>query len=82
MIFKTLDWGMSLESISGRDINGDGEPDLVFVGYSGGAHCCWTYWIVSLGGRPGLIKKTAGGAPSKAHLINPHPTSFEPRIQL
>ncbi|MGA8012084.1 MAG: hypothetical protein WB949_06640 [Candidatus Acidiferrales bacterium] len=57
LIFKTLDWGMSLESISGRDINGDGEPDLVFVGYSGGAHCCWTYWIVSLGGRPGLIKK-------------------------
>ena len=57
IVFRTSDWDISLESISGKDVNGDGQPDIVFVGYSGGAHCCWTYWIVSLGTQPGLIKK-------------------------
>lgn len=33
----------------GKDITGDGIPDLVVEGYSGGAHCCFTYFIFSLG---------------------------------
>src|SRR6266487_5033621 len=40
-----------------RDVNGDGIPDVVLEAYSGGAHCCWTYYIISLGSKPGLIKK-------------------------
>jgi hypothetical protein len=43
--------------VSGKDVNGDGQPDAVFEAYGGGAHCCWTYWIVSLGDSPGLIRE-------------------------
>jgi len=43
--------------LNDRDVNGDGIPDLVLEAYSGGAHCCWTYYFVSLGSQPGLIAK-------------------------
>ncbi|HMC31683.1 MAG TPA: hypothetical protein VKL99_12675 [Candidatus Angelobacter sp.] len=33
----------------------NGSPDLVLEGYSGAAHCCWTYHIISLGAEPGLL---------------------------
>ena len=33
----------------GKDINGDGIPDLVVEEFSGGAHCCSSYLIFSLG---------------------------------
>ncbi len=56
-VFQAVDHAISIDDISGKDINGDGSPDAVFVGFSGGAHCCWTYWIVSLGSRPGLLKE-------------------------
>lgn len=56
-VFSEGDHGMQILPISGRDINGDGQPDAVIEGYSGGVHCCWTYWIVSLGPSPGLLAK-------------------------
>ncbi|MBI2472075.1 MAG: hypothetical protein HYV59_12675 [Planctomycetes bacterium] len=34
---------------AGKDITGDGIPDHVVEGYSGGAHCCYSYLIFSLG---------------------------------
>jgi hypothetical protein len=42
------DWALSIDEVSGTDLNGDGKPDLVVQGYSGGAHCCYTYRIVGL----------------------------------
>ncbi len=36
---------------TGEDILGDGNLSLVLEGVSGGAHCCYTYKIVSLGQR-------------------------------
>jgi len=56
VIFSEHDWGFSIE-VAGDDVNGDGIPDVVLEAYSGGAHCCWTYYIISLGSKPGLIKK-------------------------
>ena len=56
-IFEVNERGVGIDSITGKDINGDGQPDAVLVGFSGGAHCCWTYYIVSLGQVPGLIRK-------------------------
>ncbi len=53
-LFSTADWGMTLYE-SEKDINGDGNPDLVFEAYTGGAHCCWTYWIVSPTDEPALL---------------------------
>src|SRR5262249_55005341 len=34
------------------DVNGDGVSDLIVEAYSGGAHCCWTYYVVQLGPNP------------------------------
>ena len=33
----------------GRDITGNGVPDLIVSEYSGGAHCCTTYYVLELG---------------------------------
>jgi len=57
---------MEIDPITGKDINGDGEPEAVLIDFSGGAHCCWTYDIISLGKQPGLIQK----------LYNPDTASF------
>lgn len=54
-VYETSDWGMEIDKASGRDISGNGEADAVLVSFSGGAHCCWMYHIVSLGKKPGLI---------------------------
>lgn len=52
--FLRLSIGAPLDSPSpmvapGTDVNGDGTPDLVLFGWSGGAHCCFTTWVFSLG---------------------------------
>jgi len=36
---------------AGTDITGDGQPDLVVTGYSGGANCCLNFYIFELGRR-------------------------------
>ena len=41
----------------GRDLNGDGQPDLLFSAFSGGAHCCLTYYVYSL--KPKIAKLAA-----------------------
>jgi hypothetical protein len=65
-VFQAHDHGTGILSITGRDINGDGEPEAVIEGWSGGAHCCYTYWIVSLGRNRRLI----------ARLYNEEPIQF------
>lgn len=57
VVYEQSDWGMEIDPITGKDINGDGQPDAVLVGFSGGAHCCWTYHFISLGQTPGLIRE-------------------------
>lgn len=56
VIFSEHDWGFSI-GVAGYDVNGDGIPDVVLEAYSGGAHCCWTFYVISLGSKPGLITK-------------------------
>ena len=54
VIFDVNDASFSI-AFSGRDVNG--APHLVLESYSGGAHCCWTYYILSLGSKPGMLVK-------------------------
>jgi len=54
-VYSIDEWGAGIDPVTGKDVNGDGEPEAVLVSYSGGAHCCWAYHIISLGKTPGLI---------------------------
>jgi len=40
---------------SGKDINGDGRPELIFATWSGGAHCCYQTTVYSVGKEPEKI---------------------------
>ena len=51
------DWALSINRLSGSDINGDGKPELIVQGYSGGAHCCFTYQIISLSAGLPLVRE-------------------------
>jgi hypothetical protein len=44
----------------GIDINSDGIPELVVENWSGGAHCCFTYSVFSIGKRFKKIAKIEG----------------------
>lgn len=38
-----------------RDLTGDGVPELVLADWSGGAHCCFTYYVFTLGDRFAVV---------------------------
>jgi hypothetical protein len=57
------DWGISIHQGTGWDLFGDGNPGLILEGYSGGAHCCYTYRIASLGNPPVILSPTKNEAP-------------------
>jgi hypothetical protein len=61
------EWALSVDPITGSDMNGDGAPKVVLDGYSGGVHCCYTYLVVSLGRTPKVLHTFA----------NPVPINFE-----
>ncbi len=47
-----------LRDESGNDLTGEGNPDLVFELYSGGAHCCFSTIVYDLGDSPIQVLKT------------------------
>ena len=46
------DFRILIHQGTGEDIFGSGHASVVLEGWSGGAHCCWTYSIVDLGSTP------------------------------
>jgi len=59
------DWALSVDPVSGTDVNGDGKPEIVLNGYSGGLHCCYTSYIISLDRKPQLLHLFSNSAPIK-----------------
>ncbi len=57
------DWAVSIHQGTGWDLFGDGNPGLILEGYSGGAHCCYTYKMVDLGDRPLLLPSIENQSP-------------------
>jgi hypothetical protein len=48
VLYEVNDFAVGLHDATGKDINGDGKPDVVIEASSGGARCCLQYAIVSL----------------------------------
>lgn len=48
VLYDVNDFAVGLHDATGKDINGDGKPDVVIEGSTGGARCCLQYAIVSL----------------------------------
>ncbi|MEO1192953.1 MAG: hypothetical protein AAFY02_14425 [Pseudomonadota bacterium] len=44
----------------GTDVTGDGTPDLALTGFTGGAHCCFSLQVLSLGTEVRLLADIAG----------------------
>jgi len=60
---KFDDWVVVIWKGSGKDVNHDGNPDLILLGYSGGAHCCYRYQVVSLGSRIEVLPEVKNQEP-------------------
>ena len=72
-VFVTHDHAIEILPISGEDINGDAQPEAIIEGYSGGAHCCWTYWIVSLEELPRVLVRIYNERNVSFRKIKEHP---------
>jgi hypothetical protein len=46
-------------------VNGDGKPEIILNGYSGGLHCCYTSYIISLDRKPQLLHLFSNSSPVK-----------------
>ena len=57
------DWALSINALSGSDVNGDGKPELIVQGYSGGPHCCYTYRIITLSEGLPLLREISNQVP-------------------
>ncbi|RLE29445.1 hypothetical protein DRJ27_04645 [Candidatus Acetothermia bacterium] len=49
LVFKRTGSQLHLDPLTGRDITGEGNPDVIIRGYSGGAHCCFYTIVCDLG---------------------------------
>lgn len=54
VVFRTSGFSVVFdEEVTGKDFDGDGQPEVVFrMDSGGGMHCCWAYIVFSLSPRP------------------------------
>jgi len=54
VVFRTTGYSVVFDHVdTGKDLDGDGKPEVVFkTDTGGGNHCCWAYNIVSLSPKP------------------------------
>jgi hypothetical protein len=53
-VFRTNGFSVVFdENVTGKDFDGDGQPEVVFrTDTGGGMHCCWAYVVFSLSPKP------------------------------
>jgi hypothetical protein len=78
-LFEVKDMWLEVDNASGGDVDNDRSPDLILVGYSGGAHCCWTTWVASGGSRPRLLLAVSNQQPITFKKGNGGKTVLETR---
>jgi hypothetical protein len=54
----------------GRDLDGDGQPDVHFSSYSGGAHCCTTHHVYRLKPQPKKVATYNAGNAGGGEFID------------
>ena len=54
-IATMCDHAAMVEWVTEVDMEGDGKLEIVVETYSGGAHCCPTYWVVTRGNKGGIL---------------------------
>jgi hypothetical protein len=54
VVYRTTGFSVMFdENMTGKDFDGDGKPEVVFVTDTGGGmHCCWAYNVISLWPKP------------------------------
>ena len=64
VVFRTTGFDVVFdEELTAEDFDGDGKPKVVFqTNMAGGAHCCWTYNVVSLSPKPRHLFDVGAGA--------------------
>lgn len=63
---KTLvleDWDVFVDQATGEDVFGNSHPGLILEGFSGGAHCCYTYKIIDLAAPPVVLGPIENDSP-------------------
>ena len=75
-VFSAHDYAFALV-VAGQDVNGDGIPDIVLEGYSGGMHGTSTYYVISLGEKPRVILKLENEAESVDFIRGSSPGPME-----
>lgn len=63
VLFEATDSEAALDPISGQDVNGDGQPDVVLETRPAGGKCCYGYYVVSLADPPGLLRAFSVSVP-------------------
>jgi len=59
--------------VAGKSITGENRAELAVLGWSGGAHCCFTLYIYALGNRPYLIQKVDQGHSDGVRFVHLSP---------
>jgi hypothetical protein len=65
---------------SGRDITGDGQPDLVVTDWSGGAHCCYSTTVYSV--EPDMAAHEIFAANTGSCMVNFEDLDEDRRLEL
>lgn len=70
VVFSRDENSFTWNAATGQDVNGDRAPDVVLEGYTGGAHCCWKYWIFSFSPDPMLVGELDNDEPVSLGLAS------------